>query len=161
VEDTSHFRHKARDSPWFLIVTLSAHVGELIVIVDYDPAWPDAFERERERIAAALGERALAIEHYGSTAVRGIAAKPIIDVMVVRDLDAAEDEVASLERAGYERRPAGDLERPRRLFFVRYDGDRRAAHLALIGAGGDYWDEHVAFRTPFVRTRTSLTGMPS
>jgi GrpB-like predicted nucleotidyltransferase (UPF0157 family) len=122
-------------------------MSDRIVVVDYDPGWPEAFERERDRIAAALGADALAIEHYGSTAVEGIPAKPIIDVMVVvRDLDSAEDEIARLEQAGYERRPAGDLEQPRRLFLVRYDGELRAAHLALIAGGGDYWDEHVTFR---------------
>jgi GrpB protein len=63
-------------------------MSDQIVVVDYDPGWPDAFAAEHARIATALGERALAIEHYGSTAVAGIAAKPIIDVMVVvRDLE--------------------------------------------------------------------------
>ncbi len=76
-----------------------------------------------------------------------VPAKPIIDVMVaVRDLDDAEEEIARLERAGYERRSTGDLDRPRRLFFVRYERARRVAHLALIKHGGDYWQEHADFR---------------
>ena len=72
-----------------------------IVIVSYDPAWPARFERERERISAALGARATAIEHVGSTAVPGLAAKPIVDVLVT--VGDAEDEanVTALRDAGY------------------------------------------------------------
>jgi GrpB-like predicted nucleotidyltransferase (UPF0157 family) len=51
-----------------------------IVIVDYDPDWPRRFETERAKIAGALGERALQIDHVGSTSVPGLAAKPIIDI---------------------------------------------------------------------------------
>ena len=69
-----------------------------IVIADYDPAWPARYELERARIAAELGERALRIEHIGSTSVPGLAAKPIVDILVeVASLEHA----ASLERAGY------------------------------------------------------------
>ena len=69
-----------------------------IVIAGYDPAWPERFEVERARIAAVLGERALRIEHIGSTSVPGLAAKPIVDVLVeVASLDDAD----RLERAGY------------------------------------------------------------
>lgn len=75
-----------------------------IAIADYDPVWPGRFERERDRIAAALGERALRIEHVGSTAVPGLGAKPIVDVLVA----VAEPEdvslAAALEGAGYELR---------------------------------------------------------
>src|SRR5258708_12290085 len=68
---------------------LAAHVGELaplvgpIHIVDYDPEWPQLFEREAKRIQAALGNRVVLIEHVGSTSVPGLAAKPRIDVLLV------------------------------------------------------------------------------
>jgi len=83
-------------------------VGELaplvghVQIVDYDPAWPRLFEREAERIQAALGDRALLIEHVGSTSVPGLAAKPRIDVLLVV-ADSADESayVPALEAAGY------------------------------------------------------------
>jgi GrpB-like predicted nucleotidyltransferase (UPF0157 family) len=53
-----------------------------IVVVDYDPQWPARFEQEKERIIAALANRVLTIEHIGSTAVPGLAAKPVIDIAV-------------------------------------------------------------------------------
>ena len=55
---------------------------EAIRIAEYDPRWPELFEEESARIATALGERIEAIEHVGSTAVPGLGAKPIIDIMI-------------------------------------------------------------------------------
>ena len=68
-----------------------------IVIADYDPAWPERFAVERERIRAALGDRALRIEHIGSTSVPGLAAKPIVDILV----EVASVDDVDLEPAGY------------------------------------------------------------
>ncbi len=68
-----------------------------IVIAGYDDTWPDRFSAERSRIAAALGDRALQIEHVGSTAVPGLAAKPIVDILV----EVARLDDADLARAGY------------------------------------------------------------
>lgn len=51
-------------------------------LVDYDPRWPAEFERERQRLAAALDGVVLGIEHYGSTAVPGMRAKPILDILL-------------------------------------------------------------------------------
>src|ERR1700737_4141802 len=86
----------------------AAHVGGVaplvgpILIVDYDPEWPRLFEREAERIQAALGERVLLIEHVGSTSVPGLAAKPRIDVLLVVEDSADEPAyVPALEAAAY------------------------------------------------------------
>jgi GrpB-like predicted nucleotidyltransferase (UPF0157 family) len=76
-----------------------------IVIADYDPGWPERFEQERRRISMALGPVALRIEHIGSTAVPGLAAKPIVDVLVtVKDPEAEDEAPAGLLGAGYELR---------------------------------------------------------
>jgi len=73
-----------------------------VVLVDYDPDWPRLFAREAKRIRAALGERALQIEHVGSTSVPGLAAKPIVDiVLVVADSADEGAYVPALEAAGY------------------------------------------------------------
>ena len=77
--------------------------GVEIVIVEYDPAWVEGFERERARIVGALDEAALAVEHVGSTAVPGLAAKPIIDIcLVVADSADETSYVPALGYAGYE-----------------------------------------------------------
>ena len=86
----------------------AAVVGELqthdapIVLAEYDPEWPRLFEREAERIRGALGDKALQIEHVGSTSVPGLAAKPVIDiVLVVADSSDEKSYVPPLEAAGY------------------------------------------------------------
>ena len=88
---------------------IRAHtVGELkplsdrIQIVDYGPQWPGLFEREAERLRTVLGDRALRIEHTGSTSVPGLAAKPIIDIVLVVD-DSADEAayVPALQAADY------------------------------------------------------------
>src|SRR5215475_1898880 len=73
-----------------------------IIIVDYDAGWPKKFETHARIIADALGRSALRIEHIGSTSVPGLAAKPIIDILVVVPGSADESAYLSqLEAAGY------------------------------------------------------------
>lgn len=83
-------------------------IGELkpfessITLLEYDPVWPENFAREAKRIKAALGDRALRVEHVGSTSVPGLMAKPIIDVLlVVADSADEPSYVPALETAGY------------------------------------------------------------
>jgi GrpB-like predicted nucleotidyltransferase (UPF0157 family)/ribosomal protein S18 acetylase RimI-like enzyme len=83
-------------------VTIGALEQPDIVVVDYDPAWPGCFAAHDATIRAALGERARLVEHIGSTAVPGLAAKPIIDVLLVVDDPADEPSyLPALEAAGY------------------------------------------------------------
>lgn len=73
-----------------------------IQLSEYDPRWPELFERESERINAALGERIIRLEHVGSTSVPGLVAKPIIDILL--EVPDSSDEPAwlpRLEAAGY------------------------------------------------------------
>ena len=86
----------------------AAVVGELkpldgpILLADYDPAWPALFEREAARIRVALGDTARLVEHAGSTSVPGLAAKPIIDIVLgVPDSADEASFVPRLEAAGY------------------------------------------------------------
>jgi GrpB-like predicted nucleotidyltransferase (UPF0157 family) len=73
-----------------------------IHIVEYDSRWPEFFARDAERIRVALCERALQVEHAGSTAVPGLAAKPVIDIILVVEDSREESAYApALEAAGY------------------------------------------------------------
>jgi GrpB-like predicted nucleotidyltransferase (UPF0157 family) len=77
----------------------------VVRIVDYDSDWSKKFETHRRIIAGALGEAALGIEHIGSTSVPGLAAKPIIDILVVvHDSTDESQYLPQLEAAGYELR---------------------------------------------------------
>lgn len=86
----------------------AATVGELVPhnatihLADYDPLWPALYEREAARVRGALGAAALRLEHVGSTSVPGLAAKPVIDVvLVVSDSSDEEAYVSALETSGY------------------------------------------------------------
>jgi GrpB-like predicted nucleotidyltransferase (UPF0157 family) len=73
-----------------------------VTLVEHDPAWPALYERERRRIRAALGVWALLVEHVGSTSIPGLAAKPVIDILVA--VEASADEASylpALEASGY------------------------------------------------------------
>ena len=86
----------------------AATIGDLpepnatIELAKYDPQWPQLYEREEKRIREALGPKALQIQHVGSTSVRGLAAKPLIDVvLVVADSADEGSYVPELEAVGY------------------------------------------------------------
>jgi len=86
----------------------SHFIGELkplssgILLVDYDLRWPEMFRREADRVRSVLRERALRIEHCGSTSVPGLAAKPIIDIILeVADSSNEDAYVPALQVAGY------------------------------------------------------------
>jgi GrpB-like predicted nucleotidyltransferase (UPF0157 family) len=73
-----------------------------VTLVDYDPEWPSLFAREEARIRSILGDRVVELHHAGSTSVPGLAAKPIIDiVLVVPDSSDESSYVPDLESAGY------------------------------------------------------------
>jgi GrpB-like predicted nucleotidyltransferase (UPF0157 family) len=127
----------------------AATIGELqplsgrIEIVDYDPRWPELFEREAERIRAALGSRALRLEHCGSTSVPGLAAKPIIDmVLVVADSADEAGYVAALEGAGYLLR----IREPNWYEHRMLKGPDTAVHLHVFSTVCEEIDRMLAFR---------------
>nr|WP_309736733.1 GrpB family protein [Microbacterium sp. SORGH_AS_0428] len=107
-------------------------------IHDYDPSWPAAFAEHRARIRLALADQHVEIAHIGSTSVPGLAAKPIIDVLVaVDDITAEEDYLDPLLAAGYElrvREPGHRLVRtPERDVHVHvYEHDARAVDEYLL-----------------------------
>ena len=92
------------------------NAGVAIVVVDADPAWPGQFDALGTRLRRALaGVPIVAIEHVGSTAVPGLAAKPVIDIDIVVDAEQVEAASAALERIGY--LPLGELGIPDRWAF--------------------------------------------
>jgi GrpB-like predicted nucleotidyltransferase (UPF0157 family) len=115
-----------------------------IIIEEYDPQWPRTFESLRSRISAALGPMAVAIEHIGSTAVPGLAAKPIIDldVLLCSDSDLAPA-IAALASLGYEHH--GDLGIPGREAF-RNPLSGFPHHLYVCSPNRDEYRRHLAFR---------------
>lgn len=119
-------------------------------IVDYDPAWPEMAAAEMARLAAALGEVAVRTEHVGSTAVPGMAAKPIVDLQVsVAAIEPTERYARPLAGLGYLFAP--DPDSADLLFFGKPAARPRTFHLHVCAAGGAHELRHVALRD-YLRT---------
>jgi GrpB-like predicted nucleotidyltransferase (UPF0157 family) len=123
--------------------------GQPVHIVDYDPQWPATFEHLRDQLTDALGGLALQIEHVGSTAVAGLAAKPIIDIdVVIRSRGDLPAIIGKLRPLGYQ--PEGDLGVPDREAFTTPMG-APPHHLYVCPADSAALARHLAFRD-FLRT---------
>jgi GrpB-like predicted nucleotidyltransferase (UPF0157 family) len=121
-------------------VLIGGEEERVIEVVDYRPEWADRFSAEALRIQSAVGSAARRIEHVGSTAVPGLAAKPIVDVMVT--VDDPEDEtwfLVQLEGAGYQLR----VREPGHRMFRTPERD---VHVHIWAAGGDDEHRHLMFR---------------
>jgi len=111
-----------------------------VVIVEYSEDWPRRYDAERARLAGALGARALRIEHVGSTSVPGLAAKPIVDIVVaVHDVDDEDAYRGALVDAGY-------VLRVREAGHRMFRTPARDVHVHLWNEGDPEVDDLLLFR---------------
>jgi GrpB-like predicted nucleotidyltransferase (UPF0157 family) len=117
-----------------------------VFVVPYDPKWPEEFARESPAVAVALGDLLLAIHHIGSTAIPGIHAKPIIDMLaVVRAIEAVDRRNVELQALGYE--AMGEFGIPGRRYFRKNDAAGNRTHqIHTFQAGSPQIERHLAFR---------------
>ncbi len=107
--------------------------------------WAIAYEYEARLLNAALGPLVLDIQHVGSTAVPGLLAKPILDIIIaVSDLNYVPALEPALLNAGWIRRPAGDT--VDRRYFVKGVPEWRTGHLSDVASGTRAWEDQVRFR---------------
>ena len=118
--------------------------SDSVLIRDYSPEWPVLFEEEKARLSAAVGESVLAIEHIGSTAVPGLGAKPVLDIMIgVESFEEAETGVVPMiQSLGYEY--CGEFGIARRHYFRR--GDPRSHQIHTFEITSPEWKKHLAYR---------------
>ncbi len=115
---------------------------DFIELVDYDPKWSNLYEEERAILANAFSHLHPHIEHIGSTAVPGLCAKPIIDIMVgLPVLEGADRYIPLVRSLGYVHVEQED--EGRRVFFRK--GMPRTHHLHIVAFGSDEWHSHLAF----------------
>ena len=134
-------------------------MAESVYLATYDPRWPARFEEERGRIEKVIGPWVAEIEHVGSTAVPGLDAKPVIDIMVgLGSMSDADHCVEPLAGLGYSYWRDG-VEPHHRLFVVFVDAGRtaRTHNLHLVEAGGWYWKERLLFRD-YLRNHPDKAG---
>jgi GrpB-like predicted nucleotidyltransferase (UPF0157 family) len=135
---------------------LGQHKKDL-AIVPNNPARVDLFELEAESLLGALGDNVLRIEHIGSTSIPGLAAKPIIDIMIAADsLEKATELIPTMEEIGYEYRSQDPV--PDRRFFVKESSPEvRTHHVNLTTLDSLFWRNQLLFRN-CLRTNDQLAS---
>ena len=116
------------------------------ILVDYDPSWKTEFDIEHRRIAQALGPAALGIEHYGSTAIEGMRAKPILDILVgvapLSDWQKCHDPLIGL---GYDYAANAGVA-GHHIFGRGRDSTERTHLVHVVDYLGESWRSNLAFR---------------
>ena len=130
-----------------------------VIIADYDPQWPILYEKEKRRILEAIGHKAEdkveAVEHIGSTAVPGLGAKPIIDIIVgVHQSIDAEECVPLLRDIGY-KDVTPQPEEPDWYYCLGKGPNSATYHLHLVKFMSDFWERHLLFRD-FLRAHPEI-----
>ena len=116
-------------------------------VVEYRPEWAKMFEDEARVIRVALGDVSARVEHVGSTAVRGLAAKPIVDIMVgLEDFSLADGLVSKIEALGYEYVRKFEEVMPFRRFFTKEMDGVRTHQIHMVAVGGEFWERLLLFR---------------
>ncbi len=133
-------------------------MADEIYLIPWDPAWPEHFEQERSHLLTALGSRLVAVEHIGSTAVPGLDAKPVIDLLGgVRSMAEADELLAPLVALGWDTSSEFNATLPDRRFLLRWPGGVRTHHLHLVVHGGEAWLARLRFRDQ-LRADPTLAG---
>ncbi len=124
---------------------MSYYLSKPIVIQDYDPQWPQLYAVEEQRLWSALSPIAVQIEHIGSTAVPGLAAKPIIDISVaVRDLANLTAHIPALADLGYIEFPINPTFQRRLFCKGSYNEGTHQVHFTVYRSA--VWAEPILFR---------------
>lgn len=119
-------------------------MARTILVVDYDANWPALFAQEAQLLQAIVTDNLVNIEHIGSTAVPGLAAKPIIDILIeVSSLVALDKQSAAFASAGYQAKGENGIAGRR---YFQKGGDNRSHHLHAFQTGDEHLLRHRAFR---------------
>ena len=120
-------------------------IKPIVELHDYHPDWARQFEDEKNKITDAIGDEIIGIEHIGSTSIKGLGAKPIIDMMVgVKELDRVDILVKPLAKIEYEYVPKSEFKD--RRFFRKGLWGNGTCHLHICEFEGNEWYEKLLFR---------------
>lgn len=120
----------------------------MITLVPYDPLWMNLFEAEKEKLQKILdlNNTVVHIEHIGSTAIPGIYAKPVIDILIGVD-EINHINIKNIENLGYQYNPVFESEFPNRRYFQKSDASGNRTHqIHLVNYYSSWWARHLLFR---------------
>ena len=128
-------------------MSIYSRLNRPIVVVSYNSKWPRMYDEEKRRIAMAFGDKTAQFEHVGSTAIPGLAAKPVIDIAIgIQRLDHADAYLPILEGLDYTYVPELEAEIPARRFCWRVTSAGQRYHINLTEVHGPEWEKPLAFR---------------
>lgn len=114
-----------------------------IIVVDYNANWVNQYEQEKQQILLALGNKVTNIQHIGSTSVPGLAAKPVIDILLgLKQIPPLPMQISNLEAIGYNY--YGELGIPGRHYFRK--GMPRTHQIHAVLTDSEFWERHILFR---------------
>ncbi|MCC5883884.1 MAG: GrpB family protein [Halomonas sp.] len=127
--------------------SLQQAIDEPVHLVEYDPVWPARFDAERDRLWERFQTELLDVQHIGSTAIPGMPAKPIIDVMAgVGSMAVADALFEPLLDNGYVTSVEFNAGLSDRRWLMRHAHGRRTHHLHVVVHNGEVWRQRLAFR---------------
>ena len=127
--------------------SLIAAIYEEVELCEYDPSWPATYAAERERLLTLLPGVSIALEHIGSTAVPGLRAKPIIDILAgVESMATAEAVAEIICQSGYTTSAEFNETLIDRKWFMRWANGHRTHHLHVVVHDSKAWHERLRFR---------------
>jgi GrpB-like predicted nucleotidyltransferase (UPF0157 family) len=118
-----------------------------VSVVEYCPQWREMFEEEKQLLQTVLCEVSAKVEHIGSTAVIGLAAKPIIDIMIgLSNFSVADELVPRIEALSYEYFKKYEDEMPYRRYLAKNLNEIRTHQIHMVEIGSEFWRRHLLFR---------------
>jgi len=120
-------------------------VSRRVEVVPYNPQWPHRYKSEAELLAGTLSQELIIVHHIGSTAIPGMSAKPIIDILAeVRSIEHIDSFNPAMLKLGY--MPKGEYGIPGRRFFIKGTEDERSCHLHVFQTSNPEIARHLRFR---------------
>jgi GrpB-like predicted nucleotidyltransferase (UPF0157 family) len=120
---------------------------DAVVLVEHSAEWATRFQDERRSLLAVFEGLAVEVEHVGSTSVPGLAAKPIVDILLgAPSLAAIEGRIDRLAKIGYKHVSDREDELPQRRYFVKPAQGAARVHLHAVERTNAFWIDHLAFR---------------
>jgi GrpB-like predicted nucleotidyltransferase (UPF0157 family) len=130
-----------------------------IILEDYHSDWKIKFQEEKPRLENSLQAFRHQVEHIGSTAVPGLSAKPVIDILIgLYDFNHAAAAVSELCKLEYTYMQEYESLMPYRRFFARDIGGTRAFHIHMVEVNTDFWKRHIAFRDHLLHNLKTQTA---
>lgn len=127
--------------------SLQLAINEQVNLRAYDPNWPALFDAERQGLLALFPGLLLDVQHFGSTAIEGMAAKPIIDILAgVASMAVADSLMTPLMNAGYSTSAEFNATLSDRRWLMRHAQGRRTHHLHIVVLGEAVWRQRLRFR---------------